>query len=423
VLVVADDSERGNWLCHRLLAACHKAHVLVVDSIELRRQVGHPQRQDWDLVLAMLDCGGVEEPANSAGLQWLSRFAIRASTAPIAVIAESGNELAAVLALRLGAMDYLPADLVTTPRLSMLVEQARHAGTAVQPLPAATNPAPEEPPSPAAAPLLATPRRLLDGRRDLIPGYQLLLKLGESLRATVYLAASAALGRNVALKISRGDAEASGFAHEYTTLRALRSPAVIDIHEYGTHDGREYIAMEYFPCGDLRARLLNPISEQEALDYLRRIAGALAAVHRAGLRHGDLKPGNIMLRENAQVVLIDFGLTMAFSDPTQNTMAVMLRGSPYYMSPEHAQGAALDERSDLYSLGVIFHELLTGQKPYAGAHAIEVLHRHVEDPLPTLPEALMQHQSLLDRLLAKSPDARFRTAEEVLRAIAPREEH
>ncbi|MEN9705521.1 MAG: hypothetical protein RLZZ393_1400 [Pseudomonadota bacterium] len=412
LLVLADDAERGDWLRYRIQLAAPDAAVTVIDTAEFKRRIGHPRRADWDLVLALLDCGDEDGPAASPGLQWLSRLAIRSETAPLAVIAEAGNELSAVLALRLGAIDYMPSGLVTTPALATLLERAPRTRTAALPSGEAAAINPRE-----TAPHL--PRRLLDGRRRLVPGYQVLQTLGESLRATVYLASSEALGRHVALKVSRGNAEDSGFAHEYTTLRALRTPAVIEIHEYGVHDGREYLAMEYFPCGDLRARLLNPMSDAEAVEYLRRIAGALATVHRAGMRHGDLKPGNIMLRPDGKVVLIDFGLTAPFSDRSQSAVTSMLRGSPYYMSPEHAQGAPLDERSDLYSLGVVFHELLTGQKPYSATHAIEVLHRHVEDPLPVLPDALAAHQPLLERLMAKSPDERFRTADEVLRALTP----
>ncbi|MEY4760282.1 MAG: hypothetical protein RLZZ200_138, partial [Pseudomonadota bacterium] len=355
LLVVSDNEDRGNWLCHRLEAANPSARVTVLDSVEMRRQMRHPRREDWDLLFAVLDCGGAEDPAGSPGLQWLAKLAIRADTAPVIVIAESGNEMAAVLALRLGAMDYLPSELVSAHRLSVMIDSAESA-LPITALPPAQTILPVEAPisDSSREPLLAPPRRLLDGRRDLVPGYRLLQKLGESQRATVYLASSDTLGRNVALKVSRGDAEASGFAHEYTTLRALRSPAVIDIHEYGMHEGREYLAMEYFPCGDLRARMLNPITEREALEYMRRIAGALSTVHRCGMLHGDLKPGNLMLRVTGQVVLIDFGLTAPFSDPAQSIVTSMLRGSPYYMSPEHAQGAPLDERSDLYSLGIIY---------------------------------------------------------------------
>jgi serine/threonine protein kinase len=192
---------------------------------------------------------------------------------------------------------------------------------------------------------------------------------------------------------------------------------VVDIYDYGVHEGREFIAMEYFPCGDLKARLLNPVTESESLEYLSRIAEALAAVHGCGVLHRDLKPPNIMLREDGQVVLIDFGLARNLGSGTRSTRAGVLRGSPYYMSPEQAQGLELDPRSDLYSLGVIFFEMLTGSKPYVGSSAIEVLQQHVNSALPDLPPELARHQALLEGMLAKDRDDRFPSANELLASL------
>jgi serine/threonine protein kinase len=167
----------------------------------------------------------------------------------------------------------------------------------------------------------------------------LLDTLGESQRATVYLAHSAALNRNVALKVSRVvENEEPQFAREYETVGAIRHQNVVDIYDYGMHEGREFIAMEYFPCGDLKARLQNPVSAREALDYLHRIAAALSVVHSQGVLHRDLKPPNIMLREDGQVVLIDFGLAKSIENATRSTAAGVLRGSPYYMSPGTGAG-------------------------------------------------------------------------------------
>ena len=401
LLVIAADVQFGRWLQHRIEASRADCTVTVVDFTAPEAQPAAFTRQQVDLLLPVLSFAA-DEGTDPAGAVWLRRLDAGDHCPPLLVVAEDGTELTAVQALRLGATDYLPRALITAERLLVSIEYCLHSPRA---LAAAASGADEEPATPLP--------------RDLIPRYTLLQKLGESPRATVYLAASAALGRNVALKVSRasGD-ENSQFAHEYAAIGALSHPAVVDIYDYGLHDGREFIAMEYFPCGDLKARLQNPISESQSLDYLRRIAGALAIVHQAGIVHRDLKPANIMLRENGQVVLIDFGLAKNLSHHTHSTAVGVLRGSPYYMSPEQAQGADLDERSDLYSLGVIYFEMLTGERPYLGVTALEVLRQHVESPVPALQAELSRHQVVIDSLLAKFADDRYGSAEALLGALA-----
>jgi serine/threonine protein kinase len=139
-------------------------------------------------------------------------------------------------------------------------------------------------------------------------------------------------------------------------------------------------------------------------------------VHEAGLVHRDLKPPNVMLRENDAVALIDFGLARSLDGNTISTQTGVLLGSPYYMSPEQALGESLDARSDFYSLGVMCYEMLTGHKPYTGGTAMEVLQQHVSAPLPALPEALVRYEPLLTRLLAKARGERFATAAEIIAA-------
>jgi serine/threonine protein kinase len=313
--------------------------------------------------------------------------------------------------MRRGIADYLPRKLVTAELLGAAIEHglAAHRAPAT---PAVVHARPRR------AVVSAVMQNPLKVPRDLIPRYLLLDTLGESARATVYLAHSAALDCHVALKVSRGtDGEDAQFSREFAAVGALRHPGVVDIYDYGMHEGREFIAMEYFPCGDLKARLQNPLSEYEALDYLQRIAAALSAVHHQGILHRDLKPPNIMLREDGGIVLIDFGISKNIDERTRSTAAGVLRGSPYYMSPEQAQGVELDSRSDLYSLGVIFYEMLIGSKPYLGATAVEVLQLHVSGPVPYLPPELAQHQQLLEGMMAKSRDDRFATADDLLASL------
>ena len=255
---------------------------------------------------------------------------------------------------------------------------------------------------------------------NFVPGYTIHATIGESEKAAVYVATHDVSGRNVALKVSktlRDEAAGRQFLErEYTAIAAIRDPCVVHIHDYGVHAGYEYLVMEYLPRGDLKARMQEDMTEQEALGYVSQIAAALQVVHHAGLLHRDLKPPNVMLRDNGDVALIDFGLARALDGSTPNTRAGVLRGSPYYMSPEQALGEVLDGRSDFYSLGVMYYEMLTGKKPYTGGSAMDVLQQHVNAPVPMLPKALARHEPLLLKLLAKSREDRFATAADILAA-------
>jgi DNA-binding response OmpR family regulator len=256
---------------------------------------------------------------------------------------------------------------------------------------------------------------------EFIPGYIIKMKIGESEKAVVYLATSISLGSNVALKVSKTLRDDSAgrqiLEREYTAIIAIRDPLVVQIYDYGVHAGFEYLAMEYLLRGDLKARLQAGLKEAEALRYVEQIAAALRVVHHAGLLHRDLKPPNVMLRENDDVALIDFGLARALDGSTPSTRTGVLRGSPYYMSPEQAQGELLDVRSDFYSLGIMFYEMLTGRKPFTGATAMEVLQQHVNSPLPPLPHSLSRYDAFLHKLVAKNRAERYKSADEIIAAI------
>jgi DNA-binding response OmpR family regulator/tRNA A-37 threonylcarbamoyl transferase component Bud32 len=315
---------------------------------------------------------------------------------------------------------------VATHTGASLAEAAK-AALAAHPAP---KPAEEAPKDQAAVSMPAAPVREVKPvapENHQIPGYTILQKIGESEAAAVYLAIAEDLGHNVALKISKrkhaaGDTSDSGqrsimFQREFEAIAALDHPSIIDLFDYGIHDGVEYLAMEYFPCGDLKARLQNPLTADEAIAFLKEIALSLKVVHEAGIIHRDLKPPNVMLRDNGSVVLIDFGLARSLLSGDGSTRTGVLRGSPYYMSPEQAQGEPLDARTDLYSLGVILYEMLAGKKPYLGASAIDVLQQHVMAPVPELPVHHLAYQPLLERLMSKSREQRIASCDELLAAL------
>jgi CheY-like chemotaxis protein len=389
---------------------------------------------EFDLVLLAAGFGEHPEDPSAEGIRLLRHFRARSHFPAIMVLAENGNELTAVRALQLGAVDYLPKRLLTPERLGTSVRLAlrrverraarRHAKLAQS---GEHLSAPElKPETPAQAQTPDAENVAEAGTEDtvpedLVPGYTIRSLIGESEKASVYLALSDSLGRDVALKVSSIESDEAGghrlLAREYEAVSSIRHPAVVELHDYGVHNGREYLAMEYFPKGDLKARMQIGITEREALRYVEEIASALRIVHHAGILHRDLKPPNVMVRENDDVALIDFGLARNLEGGLQSTRTGVLRGSPYYMSPEQALGEELDARTDFYSLGIIFYEMLTGRKPFSGSSAIEVLQEHVNAPVPKLPDRHAHHQPLLDRLLAKSREQRFGSAEEVIEAL------
>jgi DNA-binding NarL/FixJ family response regulator len=416
LIIVDKDPRYAEWLRHHLSVVYADSTLSVMNQEEFDRIGATLSHDECDLVLLTSQYGEHPEDQRCEGIPQLRQFRTRSTFPAVLVIAEEGNELTAVRALQLGAVDYLPKRLLTPERLKTSVRLAlrrveRRMARRAAKLAASGDHVPEDVAPPAPPP------------PDLIPGYLIRSTIGESEKAVVYLAQSESLGRDVALKVTLGESDADQhqlLAREFEAVSRIHHPAIVELHDYGMHGGREYLAMEYFPRGDLKARMHVGVSESEALRYVEHIASALRVVHHAGILHRDLKPPNVMLRENDDVALIDFGLARNLEGSLQNTNTKtgVLRGSPYYMSPEQALGEELDARTDLYSLGIIFYEMLTGKKPFAGTSAIEVLQEHVNAPVPQLPERCVRYQSLLARLLAKSREERFSSAEEFLAALA-----
>lgn len=429
VLVVDRDPTYREWLRLHLGVLCPDAIVGAIDLADFEPWSDRVTGRECDVLLLAASFGTGPEDPQAQGLALLRKLRARNISSAVIVLAEDGNELTAVRALQLGATDYLPKRLLTPERLKTSVrvalrriEQrvARRLADLARSAQAVALDAPERQAEPADA--AGAPRRPDPDTPPQITGYTVAKKIGESEKAIVYLAASAALGMDVALKVSRaardGSAERQALEREYKAILAIRHPAVVRIHDYGVENGLEYLAMEYFPRGDLKGRMYFGVTEAETLRYVGQIAAALRVVHGAGLLHRDLKPPNVMLRGNDDVVLIDFGLARTLDGSARSTRTGVLRGSPYYMSPEQALGEQLDARSDLYSLGVIYHEMLTGRKPFTGGSAMEVLQQHVHAPAPQLPLSLSRHAPLLSRLLAKRREDRFNTADEVIEIVA-----
>jgi predicted Ser/Thr protein kinase len=314
---------------------------------------------------------------------------------PIFVFARGGDERNAARTIKLGANDYWPIHSV----------KIGEVGAVLQPL---------MPPSAAIPGAAATVDRWLQPR---IAGYSLIKTIAESPAAAVYLARNDELAQPVALKVQslKGrhevtESDRQHFARECQILSSLNHRSIADVLDYGITDDYLYLALEYFPCGSLRDRLKNPVSEADAVNYARQIGEALAVLHDAHVVHRDLKPSNLMLTDDNRVVLIDFGsacMQLAASDLSRSDMCT---GTPYYVCPEQIDNRDPDGRSDLYSLGVVLYEMLVGTLPYTGNNLAEIFAGHRSAPVPRLPQRVLRYQPIIDRLLAKEPNDRYPSA-------------
>ena len=254
-----------------------------------------------------------------------------------------------------------------------------------------------------------------------IPGYQIDRKIGKGGMATVYLATQVSLSRHIVLKIldiskhADDTAQIERFLAEGRIVASLNHPNIITIYDIGiTDDNSLYISMEYIKGGDLKSRIGIPMDPYEAIDYLIQIGSGLKVAHEHGIIHRDVKPANILFRENNIPLLTDFGIAKQLGNDLNLTSTGIFLGSPNYVSPEQASGDKIDGRSDIYSLGCIFYEMITGEKPYKSETVFDVVMQHKNAPVPVLPEDLNKYQTLLDRMMAKNRHERFENADSMI---------
>jgi serine/threonine protein kinase len=259
-------------------------------------------------------------------------------------------------------------------------------------------------------------------RLEGLKGYRLIKELGRGGMSSVYLAEDNDTGKEVAIKVLdmdtiEDDRMIERFIREYSMLASVNNIHVASILDQTFTDKSAFIIMERFQGGDLTSRIRKGIKPKEALNYLAQIADGLADVHREGIVHRDLKPGNIMFRLDDTLAILDFGLAQIDDDSMDLTKHGEVYGTPSYVSPEQARGKRVDHRSDIYSTGIIFYQMLTRKKPYRADNPMAMFYKHVHAEIPQLPADYARYQPLLEKMLAKSADERFQTADELAEAL------
>jgi ActR/RegA family two-component response regulator len=391
-LIIDDDADYRRLLRYHLEVEWPDASI-----DELKPSSTGPRPED--LELASIDFILLGHPSShGGGLALLEQLRRRHGCPPIVLFAANGDEFLAVQAIKAGAADYFPKDRVKHRRL---VEVLR-AGLDVSRI------------DPTGS--MFVDHKALNGARKR----RLVAKIYAGDLSSVYLAESEDGTERVALKVLRHVPDAGGgrlfdrFLQEYEVIARVHHPNVVRIFDLGVADDHAYIAMEYLSSGSLAERLAKGLAPEVAVDYARQIGSALAAIHDAGILHRDLKPANIMFREEGSLALIDFGLAKQMRLTAAITGTGQIFGTPYYMSPEQGHAEPTDERSDLYSLGCIFYEMLTGERPFTASSPMGVIYRHAHASRPRLGRALAHFQPILDRTLAVERLERYQSASELL---------
>jgi len=262
----------------------------------------------------------------------------------------------------------------------------------------------------------------LGDRLVSVQGYRIVSKIGRGGSSVVYLAERESDRQQVVLKVLDATAGLDEillqrFVQEFDIISSIDHPNVVKIYDRGFSDRHAYIAMEYFPDGSLVEVIRQGLSNRQALSLLAQVASALREVHNRGIIHRDIKPGNLMARGDGSIVLADFGIAKRLDDDMGRTRHGELYGTPYYVSPEQIEGNPATAQSDIYSLGIIFHEMLTGQRPFDAESVSGLIALHVSAPRPKLPGPLAEYQVLLDRMIAVDPRSRYKNAEELIEGI------
>ena len=397
ILIIDDDEDLRNILARYLKLEWPALEVEQYDPLERDMPGDDFRLGGFDVVILDYMLG------RGDGLDWLRKFKQRSDCPPILFLTGAGNEVIAVKAMKEGADDYQRKQELTRERLVTSIRELSRGKI-------------EKTVPPEVAARMEGQQL---GTRIRIPGIKVLRLIGEGGMARVYLASREGDDEPLVVKILRSEATGNKsaverFIEEYNLVERINSRHVARIHGHGLAGEHVYLVMEFFDGGDLDKRLKGKaIEPEEALQIFRELMFALGDIHEQGVLHRDLKPQNLMFRSDGTLAILDFGIAKHI-DAIDRTSSGEILGTPRYMSPEQVRSLALDLRTDIYSAGVLLYQMLTGRHLFDGETAVEVALHHMNTPPPDLPAHLGQYQRLLDKLLEKDRDARFRNSDEVI---------
>ena len=253
--------------------------------------------------------------------------------------------------------------------------------------------------------------------------YEIIRSIGEGGMANVYLAHDIILDRDVAIKVLRGDLAGDEkfvrrFQREALSASSLSHPNIVEMYDVGEDNGTYYIVMEYVPGQTLKQviKKRGSMSLSEAIDVMLQITDGIKEAHDEYIIHRDLKPQNILIKDNGEIKITDFGIAMALNS-TQLTQTNSVMGSVHYLPPEQASGKGATVKSDIYSMGILFYELLTGSLPFKGDNAVEIALKHMKSDIPSIREqndSIPQSvENIILKATAKNPKNRYETVEEM----------
>jgi DNA-binding NarL/FixJ family response regulator len=347
------------------------------------------------------------------GIEWLRAMRRNPAVPAVVLITDELTESLRTEAERAGAAAVLNKNDLSPRRFGECVDRALR-GTRPE-----SRSAPEEALSGSWP---AAPTVLAEAAAPQIPGFRIMRPIAKISRGWLYLAADESTERKVALKIVRMTEDVDPallrrFTREYGILATMQDANVIRVIKRGIADNCAFMATEYCAGGNLSEKVRQGISSQDALGYLVQIMRALGAVHERGILHRDLQPTNLLLREDGTLVLTGFRIERDLCDNPRLTATRSLLTDLKYASPESIRHGMVDLRSDLYSAGIVFYFMLTGTVPFESTAVTPMLEAHLNAPIPRLPRPMAALQPLIDGLLAKNPNARFQSADDVLDGI------